>query len=540
MNVLLVLALAVLLGGAGARLFKKLRIPRVVAYILIGLLLGPSALNVIRPEMVQNLEYLSFFALGIIGFTIGGELRADVFRKYGNKTLVILLSEGLAAFALVTLATGLFTGNWALAIVLGALSSATAPAATLDVMNEYKTMGVLSTMVLAVVALDDGFALLLYGFASSIASVMINGGGLSWTTAVGRPLFEILGSAALGVGTAFLLRQALRLTRESELILGFAVGSILLVVGASVSLGVDLILGTMFLGAVFVNLAPREAPDVFKAVEKISPPIYVLFFVLVGAHLHVAKMAGWMWMTAALYVLARTAGKVAGSYAGARLTAASSSVRRYLGMCLLPQGGVAMGLAILAAHTFRDQPDMAIAVVAVVTTTTFLVELLGPPMTRMAMIRAQEVGRNITEEDLLATYKVRDVMEKSPPSVRQNAHLSRILRVVADSDAVVFPVLSEDGELQGVISMDELRTVLHTAGALEALVVAMDLMRVAPVSVAPDEPLKDALAVLRDRGVEFLPVTEGGNGKFLGLLERRRVQRVLAEEVVRRRVLARG
>jgi CBS domain-containing protein len=169
----------------------------------------------------------------------------------------------------------------------------------------------------------------------------------------------------------------------------------------------------------------------------------------------------------------------------------------------------------------------------VVTTTTFLVQIIGPPCVKLAVVKAGEVGRNVTEEDLLATYKVCDLMQKDPPVFAEGAPLHQMLAGVATSDAVVYPITGEGEKLTGVLRLIDLRAVLN-APALGHLVLACDLMQPVTATAAPDEPLEDALKAMRSRDLEFLPVVERPAGKLLGLLERRRIQRLVANEVIRR------
>jgi len=181
LNIILLMGVAIFFGTAGAKIFQKFHIPQVVGYVVIGLIIGESGLNLIGRDTVEALASLNMFALGIIGFMIGGELRAEVFKKYGRQFFIILCSEGIAAFLLVAVFSGLMSWYFtrdihtsiAMAIVLGAIASATAPAATVNVLWEYKTRGPLTSTVLAIVALDDGLALLLYRVASSIAAAMM-------------------------------------------------------------------------------------------------------------------------------------------------------------------------------------------------------------------------------------------------------------------------------------------------------------------------------------------------------------------------------
>ncbi|MFA5262037.1 MAG: cation:proton antiporter, partial [Candidatus Omnitrophota bacterium] len=206
LNMLLILGLALFGGTIGGRLFQKIKIPQVVGYILIGFVLGPSVIGIINAQMLQTLLPFSYFALGLIGFMIGGELNRETFRKYGRQFTIILLFEGLFAFVLVTLLIGtigsLFFKDtkmiWSFALLLGAISSATAPAATTDVLWEYKAKGPLTTMVFGIVALDDVLAILLFAIASSFVRHLL---GISQNTsfaALLQPVYEIGGALLLG------------------------------------------------------------------------------------------------------------------------------------------------------------------------------------------------------------------------------------------------------------------------------------------------------------------------------------------------------
>jgi Kef-type K+ transport system membrane component KefB len=533
-NILLAVALAVLLGTAGARVFKKLKIPQVVAYIVIGVVLGSTGLKIIDQATADGLAPLSLLALGIIGFMIGGELKLSMFRQHGKRAMVILLAEGLGAFVIVTLLVAVITRNVPLALLLGAIASATAPAATVDVLWEYRTLGVLTTMVLAIVALDDGLALLLYGFASAIARTMLDGGGFSLMT-VARPLYEILGAGALGGAVALLFWQAHRRIREKELVLALALGSILLLVGAADALGVDMILSAMVFGSVFVNVSGRSGEDVFGIVRRFAPPIYVLFFVLVGARLRLGALSGIMWLAALAYVAGRTGGKFLGVWVGTKLTRAPEVLRRFLGLCLFSQAGVAIGLAVLSSEVFAAHPEISGAIVAIVTATTFIVQIIGPPSVRFAVSRAGEIGRNVTEEDLLATFRVGDVMKTDQPSIQVDTPLAGVLDTVSRSEAVYFPVVDAGGRFCGVISLEGLKATLN-APQMAPLLVAEDLMEIPSYTVRPDTPLQEARQIMKDRRREFLVVVDADDsGRLVGFLIERRIQRVLEEEIARRR-----
>lgn len=531
---MLTVALAVLLGTFGARLFRRLKIPQVVAYIVMGVALGGMGLGLIDERTVEGLGPLSLLALGIIGFNIGGELRLDVFKQHGRSALVILIAEGMGAFVVVTLLTGLVTGNWALAIVLGAIASATAPAATVDVLWEYRSLGVLTTLVLVIVALDDGLALLLYGFASAIAKSILNHSAFSILTVL-QPLYEIAGAALLGSAVALLFRYAQRRISDKEMVLALVLGSVMLLVGASEALRVDMILASMAFGALYTNIGGKESKEVFASIQRFAPPIFVLFFVLVGARLRLSVLGGILGLVALLYVIGRSGGKFLGVWLGARLSKAPPVVSRYLGLTLFSQAGVAIGLAILSGQVFAGHPEMASAIVAVITTSTFLVQIIGPPSVKFAIERAGEAGRNVTVEDLLAHFTVDQAMSKAPPVLRQDIPLAGVMSAVTRSDALHFPVVDADGKLTGVVTLEALKSVL-TVPDIAPFIVAEDIMEPAGRSVQPGMKLSEAEELMRAQRRDFLTVVAAdGSGRLLGMLPRRRIDKLLEDEIARRR-----
>ncbi len=539
--VLLLIGLALFFGTMGARLFQRLRIPQVVGYIVIGVLVGRSGLGIIDAGTVRSLQYFNFFALGIIGFMIGGELHREVFRKYGKQFLVVLLAEGLGAFVLVTgavfgvayAAMGRITLAAALAVVLGAIASATAPAATVDVLWEYRSRGILTTTVFAIVALDDGLALLLYAVASSVASGLLGHGGVGLAESVGKIVYELAGAVGVGVAGGLLLNAVLRWSRDPDKALTTILGVLASVVGIAIWADMDLILAAMALGVTVANLAPRRSKRTFEILERFAPPLYVLFFVIVGARLDLQGMPVWMLGMAAAYVVARTAGKMAGAWLGARLSGAAESVRRYLGLCLFSQAGVAIGLSILASMSFP--PEVGQAVILIVTTTTFLVQIIGPPAVKYAIEKAGEVGLNVTEEHLVSEYTAGDMMDAEAPVFEAATPVPRILERIAESDAAAYPVVGKDGKVLGIVTLQDLKATFGAGRAADWLV-AYDVMRKLPDMVSKDTPLEEALTRMREQHLDCLVVVEGREDRrYAGLLELAAVNRRLAQEVIRRR-----
>lgn len=396
MQILLLLGLILILGLAAGRLFEKIGIPQVVGYIVMGVLLGDSVTHIVPESLLDNLSALTSIALAFIGFMVGGELKHSVFKKYGKQFFIILLSEGMLAMFFVSALTIAWTGNVALGILLGALSSATAPAATVDVLWEYHSRGPLTATILAIVALDDGLALVLYGFAFAFANVLIVGGHLSFQVMLLRPLVEIFGSLALGGAIALLLDRGLRFVRLRDDKLVVNVGAVLLASGLAVHFNFSLILTNMAVGLVLTNLHPDRNEQNFEIIKTFVPPIYIIFFIFVGARLQLGFLPS-MGMLGFLYVLGRTAGKWLGSTLGAKVSGAPDTVVRYLGFALFSQAGVAIGLALDIYQHFSAFGAAGISlghmVINVIAATTLIVQIIGPPAVKYAIAKAGEIPK---------------------------------------------------------------------------------------------------------------------------------------------------
>ena len=544
LNIILLLGLAIFFGTAGAGVFQRLHIPQVVGYVVIGLIIGESGLGLIGRDTVEILSSFNMFALGVIGFMIGGELRREVFRKYGRQLFVILCSEAVATFALVAGLSGLvawyFTGNLhtsvAMALVLGAIASATAPAATVNVLWEYKTRGPLTSTVLAIVALDDCLALLLYGLASSIAVALLGKtDGSIWITIL-TAFFEIAGAIILGVLAGFLLSFILKRIKEPDKALAFTVSSVLLVIGLSIALKVGSILAAMILGVTIANLAPRRRQSTFELVKKFAPPIYVLFFVLAGAHLVLGEITAPMIVMVLVYLIGRTTGKAFGSWLGAGLSRAADVVRRYLGLCLLSQAGVAIGLAIISSQLFTGQ--LGHTIIVIVMTTTFVVEIFGPMLVKVGVKKAGEVGLNITEEDLIKTYSVADVMDTRPTSIAQDLPLQQILEVFGKTESVYYPVVDGQSRITGIITIADIKEMFANR-SVAGWLLACDVAEPVLDRTTPAKPLEEAIERMRRYELENMPVVaDDGSDKLIGVLDRPKALRRISAEVLRRRKAA--
>lgn len=520
-------------GALGGWVFKKLKIPQVVGYIVIGVLIGSSGFQVLGKETIAALNPVSSVALSLIGFLVGAELKFDVIKKYGKQFIGILLFESITPFfivcLLVTSVSFIFTKDMTislpLGLLLGAICSATAPAATTDVLVEYRTRGPLTTTVYGIVAMDDAVALILYAVASTIAAPILGGHSVSFgqqLLSIGRDIF---GSIIIGGAFGFLLSMIIRhlLTDEGR-ILSFALGSLFLSTGVCILFQFDNILAAMSVGFFMVNFAPIKTRSVFKLVEKFTPPVYVLFFVLVGAKLDIWIITPYLGLIAILYVVGRTVGKTIGASFGALITKAPVTVRKFLPFCLLSQAGVAIGLSIAAGNDFPN--SIGPQILLIITATTFIVQLLGPICVKYGVTKAGETGLNITEEDIKKNTKVSDIIfgtekicsKDSPAIVLENETIKTILDSFSRQQNLNYVVKNAKGVLVGIISLEHLKEVLQIGEFAETLL-AMDIMDEPSVTCNPEMELPEVYDLFEKYDKEAIPIVATDN-KVCGIVEK--------------------
>ena len=531
LNVVLIIGIAIFGGTVGARVFQKLRVPQVVGYVFIGILIGEHVLDVISHETVNNFEPLSFFALGIIGFMVGGELKRKLFVKFGRQVITILVFEGVTAFFLVGISsfviTYLFTDfatAIAIGVVFGAICTATDPASTMQVLWEYKARGAVTKMLTAIVALDDALALVLYALAVSIASVFTGMGEVSFLRALSYSLFEVAGSLVLGVLAGLVLVWIIKRTREHEKVLAFTISFVLLNIGLAKALNFDVILSAMAIGVTMINLAPIRTKVSFDLMRKFSGPVYVLFFVLVGSRLVIGNIDWMVGLLIAAYVLGSVIGKAAGAYWGSKYSKAPRMIKKYLGFCLYPQGGIAVGLLILASHRFS--PNIAEILILVVITGVFLLQIIGPVLTKTALNKAGETGMNITEEDLVSMYTVGEVAETDVTVIDAGATMTEILQIVGATDASYYPVVDDSKKLLGAITMAGMRNTFTTLEINDWLI-ALDILEPVIAKTSSEVELAKAFRKIKELELENLPVLRP-DGTISGVLNPRTVHRKLS------------
>ncbi len=544
MNPLLSIGIMVVAGFIGGLALEKLKLPKISGYIIVGALLSPSLLNIIPKETVGELDIITEIALGIIAYLIGGSLKVKSLRNLGKSIVWIIIFQSLGACLLVTVALSV-TGHliipdetfWQyylpMAFIIGAVSCATAPAATMAIVSEYKAKGPLSTTLLAVVALDDAIAVMAFAVATGISEPLANGtDGISFYQTLGVPLLHIVESIAIGAAFAVALIYISRLAKARELLLVVVFGMVMLCAGISSYLGLSSILANMVLGFILVNKVRRK--EVFGVLEDIEAALYAVFFVLAGLHFdfHVLKATG---ILAVLIVLTRCLGKYAGTWIGAKISGAPDTVRKYLGFALLPKAGVTIGLVLLASLKFPDFGDVMLSAVLA---STIINELIAPPMVKYAISKAGEVGLNITEEDLIKTYKVADVMDTEPTSIPQELSLEEILEVFSTSDSVYYPVIGSQSQLIGIITIPGIKEMFANR-EFAGWLLACDVAEPVRDKTTPNKPLEETIEWMRRYNLDHIPVvTSQDNDEFAGVLDYRKMLRKISAEVLHRRKMA--
>jgi Kef-type K+ transport system membrane component KefB len=390
MNELASLGMILLLALGAGHLVKFARIPEVSGYIVAGIVLGPSVLGWVSQQNLTALEILSEVALGLILFSVGTVFELSRFQRVGRQVLLLTLAE--SAFAAVVVSAGmlLLGQSWKTAFLLGAIAVATAPASTLMVVRESDSAGPLTDSLLAIIALNNIYCIVafsLVGAAIDLASGLGGPGGLLPTLyASFYPLvWQLVGSVALGflVGT-LLAAWASKVTETGETLILLG-GAILLCVGVARLLGLSPLIASMAVGATMVN-STRHSHSLFDTLARTDPPFYAIFFVLAGADLDLG-LVGSLGLAGIVYLVGRAGGKLLGARLGAKWLGMAPTVRRYLGLALMAQAGLAVGLVLTIERRFAD---VAPAVTAIVLASVVVYEIVGPLSTRFALVRAGE------------------------------------------------------------------------------------------------------------------------------------------------------
>ena len=403
-SALTLLGLAVLAGFYMGRAARLVKLPSLIGYMVLGVLLGPSLFHLISEAEMERLSFITEISLGFVAFSIGAELSLSALRRLGVGIVSIIFAESFGAFLVVTAAIYLLTRDLPLAVIFGAMAPASAPAGTVAVIQEYRSKGNLTKALYAVVGFDDGLAIIIFGFAAAFAKNLLigeitghNGGVLS---AMWRPMEEIGLSVLAGVIVGFAFCQMVRKLTGSREMLIVIFGAVLLATGLSLRWHLSLIMTNMVVGFFLVNTRREELVHrVMAPLMDIMPLVFILFFCLAGAHLELSALPA-LGGLGVVYILGRSAGLIGGARIGAMIGNVDEKVKKYVGLGILSQAGVAIGLALIVKHEFGmmdaeyDLPHAAeIGAVALttVTATCIFFEIVGPILTKVALSKAGEI-----------------------------------------------------------------------------------------------------------------------------------------------------
>ena len=397
MNELSSLGLILLFALLAGHLVKFLRVPEVTGYILAGVAVGPSVLGWVGHDNLSTLSVFSEVALGLILFSIGSVFELSRVRSTGPAVLRVTLLESVLAAFLVGVSMLALGQSWQVALLLGTIAMATAPASTLMVLRERNAAGPLTDTLVGVIGVNNILCLAAFAVAGAVIDVTASMGGEGETLitlyrSVYVLVWQLIGSAALGFLVGLLLASwATRVAEHGEMLI-LLIGCVLLCVGVAMLLDLSTLVASLAVGATMANLSAHSR-RAFQALARSDPPFYAIFFVLAGAGLNVSLVKS-LGVLGVVYVVARVAGKILGATIGAREAGLDEVVQRFLGLSLLAQAGLAIGLTLAVNHRY---PDFAEEVTTVVLAAVAISEIIGPIATRVAIDRSGETRPQETE-----------------------------------------------------------------------------------------------------------------------------------------------
>jgi len=394
------------------KLIKKTSLPSLIGYMLVGALFGPSfkhfGMEVFTESVQQSLSFITQVALGFVAFSIGSELSMKSLKRLGSGIVWIIFSESFAAFFVVTGLIYAVTRDLPMALIFGSMAPASAPAGTVAIIQEYKAKGSLTQALYAVVGFDDGLAIIIFGFSAAVAKSLLMAetpGHVSegFFQMLKAPTMEIVLSIVVGTVLGFLFCQMVRFIKNSRDMLIIVFGVVMLGTGLSMMWHLSLILTNMVIGFVLINTR-RESlvHKVTAPLLEIMPLTFVLFFCLAGAHLQLSALPS-LGLVGAAYIIGRSGGLIGGARLGAMFGKVEEKIKKYVGLGILSQAGVAIGLALIVNHEFAGLGAVVdgvshgsligTKVITTITATCLVFEIIGPILAKYALGKAGELGK---------------------------------------------------------------------------------------------------------------------------------------------------
>ncbi len=401
-TVIIAVSIMLFCGFAMTRITKLLRLPNVTAYIIVGILIGPFCMDLIPDSVIVGTDFIADIALAFIAFSVGEFFKLSVLKKNGTKILIITLCEALLAALLVFVLTFFILRlDIASSVVLSALASATAPTSTATTIRQTKAKGEFVDVLMQVIALDDVFSLIAFSIAISIASVFLTDGGSLSASTIILPILTNIGVMVLGGFFGLFLKLLMPKKRTTDNRLIILISMLFLFCGICALLDISPLLGCMAMGMVYINIT--EDDKLFKQINYFSPPILLLFFVRSGLNLQLDSLfsstvsagAVPIIIIALLYFGVRMIGKYGGAFLGSLLVKKDSSTRKYLGLALIPQAGVAIGLAAMAARTLGGTVGESLQ--TIILASSILYEIIGPACAKLSLYLSGSYSNKIED-----------------------------------------------------------------------------------------------------------------------------------------------
>ncbi|EHI60778.1 MAG: cation:proton antiporter [Hungatella hathewayi] len=405
-EVLLVLSIILFAGFVMTRLTNTLNLPKVSGYILAGILIGPYGLNLIPMKIINSMGFVSDLALAFIAFGVGKFFKRDVMKKTGGKIITITVFEALTAGVLVTLFMRLvFHMDWDFALILGAIATATAPASTMMTINQYKAKGEFVNTLLQIVALDDVVCLLAFSIVAAVASGHA-AGSLAISDVVMPIVFNLL-ALLLGFFCGYFLSRLLIPTRSKDNRLILAIAMLLGISGICAAVNISPLLSCMVFGASYINLTSDK--KLYRQINNFSPPVMSVFFIVSGMNLDVRALAT-VGVVGVSYFIVRIVGKYLGTYISCALTGTSREIRNYMGLALIPQAGVAIGLAFLGQRLLP--PETGKLMLTIILSSSVLYEMVGPISAKVALLLSGSIsGKDILDKMVVTGQEEQEEQE---------------------------------------------------------------------------------------------------------------------------------
>lgn len=388
--ILIVLSMILFSGFFITRFTKRIRLPDVTGYILAGILIGPCVLNAVPPRIIGKMGFVSDIALAFIAFGVGKFFKKEVLRQTGSGIVIITVAEALLAGILITLFMHLFLHiSWIFSMLLGAIATATAPASTMMTINQYHAKGDFVNALLQVVALDDVVCLVVF----SAVMVMSNTKGSFAVMDVVKPVFYNIAALGIGFLCGFILSKLLtpRRSRENRLILALAM--LLGISGLCDMFDISPLLSCMVFGATYINLTRDKA--LFKQINRFTPPVMSIFFIVSGMNLNIGVLKS-VGLVGVSYFIIRIIGKYAGAYLGCLAVGTDRQIRNYLGFALIPQAGVAIGLAFMGQRILT--PEVGNLLLTIILASSVLYEIIGPASAKLALFQSGAIRQDAKED----------------------------------------------------------------------------------------------------------------------------------------------